>query len=244
MNAVLLADLRSHAQGRIRDRMFNKAEETNHHLMLLANQILKAPGCHGIKVLGGPIKDKGDTTRGATFKVNKDYGGDWYELKDVVRMTLVARNETELQCARAAIEKICRASNGMGVIKNSTTTADKDPCGYSGLNLVVRLKNGYLGEIQVNFPEILYVKMSEASFRRNLGDNEYLRIKTLYGIEGGLGHLLYEVYRVAPLSDNGKYAALLSKDYYAFFRGAPQHMFAHSLRLRLTEFKQRFGKHV
>src|SRR5437870_6450398 len=105
MNALLQADLkkhahltqlRIHAQFGIRDRLFKQAGESNEELWELGCALAAECGC---KPLHGPIKKKDER---ATFKVEHEYGNDWYELKDAVRMTIVAPTDDKLAELRAA----------------------------------------------------------------------------------------------------------------------------------------------
>ena len=95
----------------------------------------------------------------------------------------------------------------------------QDPCGYSGLNFVVRLPDERPGEIQVNIPEMIYGKEKEEVARDAIG------VETLDPEQvpdrGGLGHSLYEIYRVAPAGYIGRLAAMVSRSYYAYLRGYP-----------------------
>lgn len=77
---------------------------------------------------------------------------------------------------------------------------------------------GRMGEIQVNTVPMMFGKMSRPSFLKNFGALAYLQHQGRFRVEGGAGHLLYEVYRVAPNSAQGKAAAALSKRYYRRLR--------------------------
>ena len=61
-------------------------------------------------------------------------------------------------------------------------------------------------------------RLALESVRRILGPVRFMNIKMKYQLDGGLGHALYEIYRVAPGSSRGQSAAALSRSYYAFFR--------------------------
>jgi hypothetical protein len=61
-------------------------------------------------------------------------------------------------------------------------------------------------------------------------------IKGRYRIDGGLGHGLYEIYRVAPASVKARQAALISKSYFNYLRGFPNPMVYQELQRELSAF--------
>jgi hypothetical protein len=87
------------------------------------------------------------------------------------------------------------------------------------LNFVVRLTNHRPAEIQVNLPVMIYAKQPEDDSKKVLGADTVNQLKCKFGIDGGYGHKLYEIYRVAPTSNIGRHAAEVSKDYYGYLRG-------------------------
>jgi hypothetical protein len=80
---------------------------------------------------------------------------------------------------------------------------------------------GRMGEIQVNTIAMIYGKMSQSSFvaKAGLGRTKYLECLAQFGVEGGAGHSLYEIYRKAKKSPEGLAAAELSRRYYKRLRG-------------------------
>ena len=218
----VFADLRQKAQGRIKDQLFKDAEKkggSNDLLVELGEEI--ATQC-GSVLSRGPIK----TVESADRKLKKDYResvpeGDWYEMKDLVRITIIAPNPGRLKQVAGMIRSRCVASNSMGIVKDSEAVAMTDTCGYSGLNFVVRLTNGRPGEIQANIPEVMYGKMTTLRFLNVLGVKRHYEMKGRFRIDGGMGHGLYEIWRKAPASLNGRKAALTSRLYYNYLRGGP-----------------------
>jgi hypothetical protein len=208
----MLAEIRAKGQEGIARRMFNAAGETDDQLRALGTRIAQATGA---KAVFGPLKGR----ERAGQKVQDDYGGDWLELKDVARMTIVASSPQQLDLVRSTVVSTCIPSNGLGLIKNAETRPEDDPCGYSGMNFVVVLSNRRTGEIQANVAEVIYGKSSEQKFISGVGVAKYAEIKNRYKIRGGLGHTLYEIYRVAPQTTKAQQAASLSRSYYAYLRG-------------------------
>jgi hypothetical protein len=197
------------------------------------------------RVSYGPIK----TLESASRKVTDDYNGDWYQLKDAVRLTIVATNDgkvtgvtpEKLDAIKARVKSVCVPSRGLTLIKNEEAlpgapgNRPKDnPCGYSGLNFVVRLTiggnsgmtgwnfsaltPGWPGEIQANIPAMMYGKMSEKNLITVVGQEGYNALKDELGIEGGISHDFYEIWRVDRKGSNGLAAAELGGRYHDYLR--------------------------
>ena len=151
-----------------------------------------------------------------TRKVDNDYGGNVNELKDSVRNTVIIDNE---QGIKSAIKDLTDNPNTLRV---KVQNADSDPLGYSGTIANVKMSNGLIGEVQVNSAKMIYAKEPAASAKAILGDAKYNQIAKQTGKEGGLGHKLYEEYRILdPKKDAAKMAEIAnkSKEYYSNFRG-------------------------
>ena len=151
-----------------------------------------------------------------TRKVNNDYGGNINELKDSVRNTVIIDNEQGL---KSAVKDLTDNPNTLRV---KVQNHESDPLGYSGTIANVKMSNGLIGEVQVNSAKMIYAKENESSARAILGDSKYNQIAKETGKPGGLGHKLYEEYRLLdPKKDAGKMAEIAnkSKEYYKNFRG-------------------------
>ena len=151
-----------------------------------------------------------------TRKVNNDYGGNVNELKDSVRNTVIIDNEQGLQ---SAIKDLADNPNTLRV---KVQSPDFDPLGYSGTIANVKMSNGLIGEVQLNSAKMIYAKERPEDAKRILGDAKYNQISKQTGKEGGLGHKLYEEYRMLdPKKDAAKMAQIAnkSKEYYKNFRG-------------------------
>ncbi len=92
----------------------------------------------------------------AAEKVNKDFGGDWTQIADVIRGTIVANSVSGLDTAFDAIKSKVNVKR----IKNRF----KDPKenGYRDMNLVVEVpKAKMLGEVQLHVAQIQEIKSGE-----------------------------------------------------------------------------------
>jgi hypothetical protein len=181
----------------------------------------------------GPVKSK----QRAQEKVVNDYGGDWYDLKDVIRMTLILSSEEDLKALVEHLEKKCRPSNNLGLIKKEFKKATESPCGYSGLNCVVLLGNQRPAEIQANVPRVMYGQFSPEVFEQIVGKETATKIQSKYVVPGGLGHLLYEIYRVRPKEKVGLQAATVSTDYFNYLRGKPDPAKLAALQKAITDIQ-------
>ena len=207
----LLKAVRDAAQAKIKTGGFADAKASKEEIERIGGEIARM---HGGVISDAPIK----SDERASQKVAMDYGGDWHSIKDLARMTIVVPTTSAIAQVVAQLRNRFTASQGRGLLQIKEVTPDQDPCGYSSTTVFVRTSNGRFGEIQVNLPEIIYAKQSADSVKKLIGESMYMTIKGKYQLEGGLGHALYEVYRVAPGTEKAKQAAELSKAYYAYFR--------------------------
>ena len=226
-----LAALRSAAQGRIAKRLFADAPNTDAELRALGTEI--AQRCGAIPVFG-PIKGR----ERSVVKVAGKFGGDWFGLTDVARMTIVANSSAQLKAVQSAIRTRCVASQGLSVMQDVEVHPQASPCGYSGVKFVIRMSNGQPGEIQANGIGVMYGQLSETVFRETIGGEAFTKAKGAYRIDGGLGHGLYEIYRKAPSSDAGKRAAHLSRAYFDYLRGTSNAMTLRTLKPDLAAFAE------
>ena len=250
--AAHLSEIRRVANEKIVGDLYADADGANFQLVVLATEIGKR--FPGLIFIPGPVKGEAR----ARQKTAWDYSGDFFSLKDVVRMTMIAKDQQALADLREVMRKYCIAANGYSLIKDAETFANVEACGYSGLNLVVKLPlnapqtaagvvgpampyTGRPAEIQANVPQIMYGKMSKKSFCKSFGESEHARIQASYQVEGGLGHKLYEVYR-ENLQGKAQAAAMLSKLYYAYLRSAPNQFRRTELDARIPGFKAQFSQ--
>ncbi len=73
---------------------------------------------------------------------HEDEAGDWFQLKDMARITLCPNTETTqaVEVVGKLLEKLMENENvtGYGKVKGEETKANLDACGYSGWNFVLR----------------------------------------------------------------------------------------------------------
>ncbi len=214
LNPGLLNDITRAAQERIKKGAFADAEGSKGEIETLCEPIAKK---YGGVIASAPVK----SMERASEKVGLDYGGDWFGIKDLARMTIIVPTMANCRAVLAELRSVFTPSQGRGIIQVKEVTPEMDPCGYSSITVFVRTSNGRPAEVQINIFEIIYAKQGESTVRRIIGPNRFMKIKLAYQLEGGLGHALYEIYRVAPASAKAKQAAELSKAYYNYFRHPP-----------------------
>ncbi len=230
--------IRRIAQERIKDILWNAREEGNKQLQQIGKEIAKT--CH-CRIQFGPVK----SAESAGRKLKTDYSqgvvpeGDWVEMKDLVRLTLLGNDYAHTETIAMAVKEYCRPIHGrrVSVVKAVENKPNDNPCGYSGYNFALRLSNDLTGEIQVNIPEVLYGKGPAEDFRRAAGSLEWDRIRTRFQIESSLHHALYEIWRVDKAGRNGLEAADLSKKYLDYLRGHPNFLVARELQEKLNDYK-------
>ena len=211
--ASLLKDVRFAARDRIKRDSYADAEVSKQEIDAFGKMVaIRYRGWYS----GAPLKSEGR----AAQKVDLDYNMDWHQIKDIARATIIAPSAIVCQAILMEIEQhlSVRKAGGLGVVQVKNVTADQDPCGYSSTTVFVRTSTGRAAEIQINVREILYAKQSEQSVTRVIGPGEYNSIKSKYRLEGGMGHRLYEIYRVAPGAHTTPKVQDVSKAYYAYFR--------------------------
>lgn len=147
-------------------------------------------------------------------KVDNEYGGNIHELKDAVRNTVILDKNS----ISAATKDLAANPNTLRVKEQK---AENDPLGYSGTIANVRMSNGMVGEVQLNTAHMIYAKQDPESAKKIIGEAKYNQIAKETGKPGGLGHKLYEEYRVLhPVKDAAKREKIAaeSRAYYKNFR--------------------------
>ena len=164
----------------------------------------------------GPIKSLGTST----VKVIKDYGGDYSDLKDAVRGTLVVPSTDLVPVAFQKIKEYFIPRRGLGVKSHKEKTKEKFD-GYSDFTIFVILPPvSHIGELQINLPGIILAKQGDETFKKMFGQDILNETKMeMKNLETGLGHGFYEVLRVgAARGDDETKMKNLSFNYYKFFR--------------------------
>ena len=114
----------------------------------------------GADYIAGPLKGSASLMKKLLF----DYGGNVGSLKDVVRCTIVGNSVAIYENICAVIKSHCTTDNNYRIIKSLRVDPQKDACGYSGANIVVKLPCDLPGEIQVNIPAVMYGKFPEDEY--------------------------------------------------------------------------------
>lgn len=98
------------------------------------------------KELGGlPMLTSVKTEESAARKIRDEYNWDGAKIKDLLRGTILVSNEAGVG---DAVRAVASQFEVVGRVKNNFI--GKNPAGYADVNLVVRLPNGGLAEIQIN----------------------------------------------------------------------------------------------
>lgn len=134
------------------------------------------------------------------------------QLKDIVRTTIIAPKET--------IEDVLSTlSNHSDFIRLKRQLPEYFH-GYSGNIVNFNTSYGLVSEIQVNTAKMIYAKEPPEIAKKILGHRLWNKIHKETGLEGGLGHKLYEQIRAMDkISDQEKRTKLVKQsiEYYSHF---------------------------
>ena len=90
----------------------------------------------------------------AKEKVEADYGGDWSQLRDVVRCSVAVDTMDDIQDALKQLK-----ASGMELAQQPKDRFNKPlPVGYRDLLMNVRFPNGTIGEVQIHLKSMLVAK--------------------------------------------------------------------------------------
>ena len=133
------------------------------------------------------------------------------DLKDAVRTTIIVGRD-KIEGVIGELERHCNS------FKHKAQTPDRF-IGYSGHIVNLKTKNGLTAEIQVNTARMIYAKEPPEIARALIGSELWYKIHKDTGLPGGLGHKLYEAYRVLDPSDEKAIElAKESMEYYKHFQ--------------------------
>lgn len=155
-----------------------------------------------------------------TRKTRDELGGDYKQIKDSVRNTVVVAYD-KLDAIAAELKtkpEFIRVKVQQG----------PEYFGYKGIITNVKLKNGTIAEMQVNSPGMIYAKVSKKDALNVMSEAEYNKIAEITGLPGGLGHEYYDIIReLKPKIDDGTATAAdlatynntikKSEEYYSHF---------------------------
>lgn len=189
------------------DNAMQKAKESGHEIDKMGKDLASK---YGGTVT--PLNYK--SAESMQRKVDNEYGGNIHELKDAVRNTVILDQNN----IAAASKDLAQNPNTLRI---KVQNAESDPLGYSGTIANVRMSNGMVGEVQLNTAHMIYAKQDPESAKKIIGEAKYNQIAKETGKPGGLGHKLYEEYRVLhPVKDAAKREKIAaeSRAYYKNFR--------------------------
>lgn len=211
-----LAELQTKQRQMMKGVVVRGAAEMQPRLSAAAKQA--AWGIRGALVLEPP-GPKGLTR--AAKKVEEKYGGDWLQIRDMARCTVVVPQDFLIEEARRCVRAYFSSpSNGFQLVEDRVVTADSNDAGYSGWTINV-VSGGIQGEVQINTRILMYAK-SLPEFRAAFPGQQTMMSATYPAVAGGLGHILYEVSRDTdrPAAVRSAHARA-SKIYYSYFRSFP-----------------------
>ena len=142
-------------------------------------------------------------------KVQNDYSGDWTQIKDILRSTVIVKDQNDID------NLINYLGDNFKIVKQFVNFGDtKD--GYQGGNFVI-VWEGFMVEIQFNTAINLAAK-DGYMYRNALVDSACKQIERV-GLVAGMGHKYYEVTRTVE-GFSKTLSLQISKKYYSLCRMA------------------------
>ncbi len=141
-------------------------------------------------------------------KARLDYNGDIGKVKDIVRNTFIVPDGERASVIKALQERF-------NVFRIKEHHQAREPLGYSGTIMNVRLSSGVKAEIQVNSAVMIYGK--ELHPEKFIGEDLCKEIKAKCGLQPGLGHKYYERYRVMNRITDQEEMARIERDAKAYY---------------------------
>jgi hypothetical protein len=242
----------------------------------LMAELVKYRNDCGLVILKAPIKgmDRAHEKVWAPKEGSGSWAGDWGELKDYARTTLVLPDNHPSgspvwEMLIGTVKTIFSSTGRYGFNLPKSNKNDGKKNGYVDHNFVFQFGQshficadvmanyfngtpmpalsastrvaqyaGCFGEIQINNVNMMYAKMDADLIHTNW-PGAYARYQETIGLDGGLGHALYEVIRrYGEHSNIGREASAISKDYYLRCRGLirkPAYPRTDFLKLQLKE---------
>lgn len=188
------------------EQVMNKAKKAGKQLDTISNNIAKKNGSY---TSGVNYKSANSIER----KVETEYDGDVTRLKDAARTTIVSDSKN-------IGNVLFDLKKQPGFVAFKTQDHKTDDLGYSGNIVSLKASNGTLMEVQVNTSKMIYAKEQKAESL--IGKAEFDRIKKETGQQSGLGHTLYEEYRLLNWKNETDRTRMIeiqkeSKKYYSNF---------------------------
>ena len=195
------------------DILMGKAKQASEGVYSLSDDYAKRFGGVSTPV---NLKGKGSMVRKARGELN-----GVADVKDAVRTTVIVPAD-KIDDVVAAITKEINAGRPP-FTRIKIQTPDKFS-GYQGVLTNIKTKNGILGEIQVNSPEMIFAKQGPSTAKKLIGEQRWNEIHKATGLDGGLGHKYYEEIRLLNhgIPAEARLIAELEKKseaYYSHFRG-------------------------
>lgn len=199
------------------ERIMAKAKEVGDEVQATAERIA---GRYGATCTPINYKSEQSIMRKVMTERNSYPAFSVSSLKDTARTTIIAeRKDIDSiidELSKEPSVKLFQRDTGKSAVKRQT--ADRY-MGYTGTIVNLKMPNGLLAEVQVNTPKMIYAKEPREIAEQLIGKEKWLDIRRETGLEGGLGHKLYERMRVLA-NGSKEYQKLVrqSIEYYAHFQ--------------------------
>lgn len=143
----------------------------------------------GLKIKKAPLK----SLNSLKIKANSKYHGRLYKAGDIGRATIVLNSNQDLKEQIDYIFKNIKENFPQFTVDNYF----KYPLlGYKGINISLLTKNDGRVELQINTPEMIFMKEPKKDAILYLGLKSYNDLVNKYGDIGGYGHKLYDLIKI------------------------------------------------
>lgn len=199
------------------ERIMAKAREVGDEVQAIAERVA---GRYGATCTPINYKSEQSIMRKVLSTRDKRASFGVPDLKDTARTTIIVdRRRIESVIDELSKEPAVRLFHrDMGVSAVKRQTADRY-MGYTGTIVNLKMPNGLLAEVEVNTPKMIYAKEPREIAEQLMGKEKWLEIRRETGLEGGLGHKLYEEARVLKKGDPRRIILQRkSEEYYKHFQ--------------------------
>jgi len=143
----------------------------------------------GLKIKKAPLK----SLNSLKIKADSKYNGRLYKAGDIGRATIVLNSNQDLKEQIDYIFKSIKENFPQFTVDNYF----KYPIlGYKGINISLLTKNDGRVELQINTPEMIFMKEPKKDAILYLGLKGYNDLVNKYGDIGGYGHKLYDLIKI------------------------------------------------
>lgn len=167
-----------------------------------------------IRIVRAPLKSK----KSLQLKADTKLRGRVYKARDIARATLVINPNIEDESLKTIFDELKKNFYHFKV-----DDYFKNPkFGYKGINIDILTNDDGVIELQINTPEMIYLKETKEISQQILGDDLFKNLENYYEKTGGLGHLIYDLIKLSSLNKKNNLVETLKKLSLLYYNGKNQ----------------------